>query len=238
MARIKRQKIRRVRVFRRRRQNRSIRNPDVNQLNNTLTTSRQNDRGIADKQLVMLNYVDSRHLSGGVATLNYHQFNLNSLFDPDRTGAGHQPLSYDQWQAFYNRYRVYKVDYEVSFVANSTSNVPCAVWLQASNDTSVPSTLLNYLEQSTSSNFKVVNSTVPSARFKGTISLPQLIGQTSQQYKSNENSQAVVTSSPTEFCILNVIVASMDQTAVPDVYFTIRLTFHAELFDKYDLAQS
>lgn len=33
-------------------------------------------------------------------------FNLNSLFDPDVTGTGHQPMGFDQWKTFYNYYKV------------------------------------------------------------------------------------------------------------------------------------
>ncbi len=34
------------------------------------------------------------------------QFSLNSLFDPDTTGVGHQPYGFDQFKAFYGYYRV------------------------------------------------------------------------------------------------------------------------------------
>lgn len=35
-----------------------------------------------------------------------HVFRLNSIFDPDLTGTGHNPLGYDQWLAIYNNYHV------------------------------------------------------------------------------------------------------------------------------------
>ena len=31
---------------------------------------------------------------------------MNSLFDPDQTGTGHQPYYFDQFAALYNRYTV------------------------------------------------------------------------------------------------------------------------------------
>ncbi len=36
-----------------------------------------------------------------------HTFRGNSLFDPDRTGTGNQPYGFDQWAAFYGKYRVH-----------------------------------------------------------------------------------------------------------------------------------
>lgn len=35
-----------------------------------------------------------------------HAFNLNSIFDPDYSIIGHQPLGHDQWANFYERYQV------------------------------------------------------------------------------------------------------------------------------------
>lgn len=46
------------------------------------------------------------------------QFRLNSLFDPDFTGTGSQPTSFDQWMTLYDRYRVVACEVDVT-VSNS-----------------------------------------------------------------------------------------------------------------------
>lgn len=45
-------------------------------------------------------------LSSGLGAPAFHLFNLNSIFDPDQTGTGHQPLGHDEWANFYKRYQV------------------------------------------------------------------------------------------------------------------------------------
>lgn len=45
-----------------------------------------------------------------------YAFRINSLFDPDFTGTGHQPVGFDQMSAIYRIYRVYKVDIQVRVV--------------------------------------------------------------------------------------------------------------------------
>lgn len=56
----------------------------------------------------------------------YWQFRLNSLYDPDFTGSGSQPTTFDQWMALYDRYRVLGVDVELT-LRNLTNSV-CGIY--------------------------------------------------------------------------------------------------------------
>lgn len=62
--------------------------------------------GFPKTTAVKLKYVDNVNLDAGVATLASHIFRANSVFDPNQTGVGHQPLGFDQWSVFYNHYVV------------------------------------------------------------------------------------------------------------------------------------
>ncbi len=46
-----------------------------------------------------------------------HLVSCNSMFDPDHSGIGHQPLGFDQWMTFYNHFEVRSS--KVSFFINS-----------------------------------------------------------------------------------------------------------------------
>jgi len=52
----------------------------------------------------------------------YWQWRLNSLFDPDFTGSGSQPTTFDQWMALYDRYRVIATEVEISVQDFSAPN--------------------------------------------------------------------------------------------------------------------
>lgn len=55
------------------------------------------------------------------AALTYMEyvFNVNSVYDPDSTGTGHQPRGYDQYAGFYNAYIVRGFSYNIMFRATS-----------------------------------------------------------------------------------------------------------------------
>ncbi len=69
---------------------------------------------VQPKVRTMLSYVDTKLVAPGSAVA-VHQFRINSLFDPDYTGLGHQPAFRDQWNALYTKYRVIKTTWHVTF---------------------------------------------------------------------------------------------------------------------------
>lgn len=66
-------------------------------------------------------YNDNRLLACTGAASNAYVFSANGLYDPDITGAGHQPMGYDQLMALYEHYTVTNARITVSFVNESTT---------------------------------------------------------------------------------------------------------------------
>jgi hypothetical protein len=74
-------------------------------------------------------YFDQNTLTGaGASVPASYGYGLNNLFDPDFSGAGTQPLFYDQLSAMYNKYRVYSVKIELT-LSNETEETCMAVFV-------------------------------------------------------------------------------------------------------------
>lgn len=70
---------------------------------------------IADKTLTCLKYHDDLVINvSGTGGANY-LYSCNSIYDPDYTGVGHQPLGRDQFADFYDRYVVLGSKITVTF---------------------------------------------------------------------------------------------------------------------------
>jgi len=74
--------------------------------------------------------------AGSVGLFGTEQvFRLNSLYDPDFTGTGHQPYGFDQLLALYNYYKVSAVDIKLTFSDPSADGMFVASMVQPSTAT-------------------------------------------------------------------------------------------------------
>jgi len=102
---------------------------------------------------VTLPYVDQFVLNATSASTDNHVYRGNSLFDPDFTGTGHQPLGYDQWTTFYSAWVVEQVRVKATItapdsvvVATSNNNAIFAISPRR-NDNSTFTSVLTACEQ-------------------------------------------------------------------------------------------
>lgn len=73
-------------------------------------------------------------------------FRLNSLFDPFKSGVGHQPQGFDQMAIFYRGYKVYKVHVQIKILsreAGSSTSTFIVANIKPSAGTYTPGSLQN-----------------------------------------------------------------------------------------------
>jgi hypothetical protein len=194
---------------------------------------------VPDTVHLPLRYSDNFDLVGAV--ISDQVINLNSIFDPDRTGVGHQPLGYDQWALFYNRYLVETVDMKIDFVnisANSTSDV----LVHCSNDATAITTVAQfqanteapYSESNLVSSITGINYWSVSRR----ISLNSITGVTAEKYRTDDVYQAQFGSNPSEVLALHICAKDFSFTTNISMKVRVTLTFWCMLFDRLQLTIS
>lgn len=68
--------------------------------------TRQVQNTFSDRQIVKLNYFDQILMDPGSLGAAGYAFRANCCFDPDYSSTGHQPMGFDQWGAFYQKFVV------------------------------------------------------------------------------------------------------------------------------------
>lgn len=184
---------------------------------------------------IRMSYFESISFTGTASVANDRIFNLNSIFDPYRSGTGHQPQGYDQWSNFYGRYRVDACKVTVSF-SGSTSGSGVVITILGNNegatiaDTSVAAETPLSITKSYSNGGPTI---VLSKHFN----LPILTGVTPSVYKADDRYQAIISSNPSEILCLHVVTSDVNLAAVPMSY-TVDMVFDVTLFDPYQLPLS
>lgn len=198
------------------------------------TTVNRSINLISPRYITRLKYSDTYALSVLSLGINQQEWRMNSCFDPDLSGVGHQPMGFDQLAALYNRYRVFAFSWKIiaasasaaqdCFVIpmNSGTN-PFASW---SNAAEFPRAIA-----------KTTAPTGPAIRFFGRMYLPNLSGVTPTQYKTDDRFQAQNGANPLENMTLQF--GAVNQSGVTAaIYLTVVLVYHVEWFDPIQPAQS
>lgn len=189
---------------------------------------------VAQRYICKMKYATTAQLNLNNAYL--YQLNLNSLFDPDRTGTGHQPYMYDQLSGLYNRYRVIGCSYTI-FGYPVSSSAPIRVGALATNDASQIWNNMSDFFENPKAKWTIVVPGGQKTLLKGYVSIPSLMGRNNIEYRSDDRFQAQVSVSPAELAILNIGAGTMTDTST-DVNLHITMNYVVEFFDIKNQAQS
>lgn len=159
--------------------------------------------------------------------------NLNSVYDPDRTGVGHQPYGFDQLTPIYNRYRVIACTYSVNAYNGTT---PIRFGCLPSNEIP-PIGNMDELCENPRSRWAIQLPNGSTEQVKGAVSIPSLFGRTKSQYMADDRYQATNSSSPQELALLNIYAQSLSNVPT-DVQVTVTLNYLVEWFDPAPIDQS
>lgn len=165
-------------------------------------------------------------------------FNMNSLFDPDRSGFGHQPYGFDPLANLYNRYRVISCGWRIQY-ASGTAATPIIVASLPNNDLGLNYANTGEMLENPRCKYIQQNPSAPVVTLHGKQYLPKLMGRSKSQYMADDNYQAIVTASPTELGLLYLQTFNgFSGAAFPGVGLTVLLEFTVEFFDVKHIAQS
>lgn len=188
-----------------------------------------------DVMRVKLTYNDTLTLSGsGIASFNANVYRGNSLFDPDLTGAGGQPLGRDQWLFFYRRYRVLATTIEWCPQAD-TAGVVMRAGIVCQNTSSL-GTARGY-QEAQYSKFKPLGNTQATGQttIKMYMSTDQMRGMPKGGTRINPNLSALFSTNPAEEWFIHCVTIADDGTLTWSVSGSVKITYDVELYDRETL---
>jgi len=152
-------------------------------------------------------------------------FDLNSLFDVDVTGIGHQPVGYDQIMALYETYTVISAKYKVCMAVQSEA-VECIFGATATDALTAATDPRVYLENGMT-NWKIVPKGVSGcvAELAGYVDLAKLHGIPKSVYLDDNDYLGFVSTTPNERGFLHVWEVSNNASTSVQATFTIQIEY-------------
>jgi len=190
---------------------------------------------IARESVVWLKYVEAIESSN--AALDF-VWRLNSIFDPNRTGTGHQPMGHDQYAVLYNRYRVTDVTVVVSGALDSTlTSAPHRITFLADNLATAYTSWATMAEQSGATHYIIT----PNSPFRivKRYHLASITGVDNKAYL-DDRFQSLFGTNPAEDISLHLATSLADGSAAvaAGVKYSVSLYMKTHVFDPLVLNQS
>lgn len=199
--------------------------------------SRQPIAPVAQQQVVKMIYAEVLPLNAlSIGQAATYQFRTNSIFDPDYTGVGHQPLGHDQWALFYNHYCVISSTIRVDFLPSSTAiggNILCAIRVSPdSGATTIPTTQLLENRQAVTG---VLMATGKGCRLRNTYNLKKQFGYSAALGTTNS---AQFGFNPAEDCYYHCSIGPYDTSVQAQAFLVVKIEYTVLLLEPKTLSQS
>lgn len=199
---------------------------------------------VADKTITSLTYSSAVAYAPGVDQED-RIFNINSIFDPDRSGVGHQPQGRDQYAAFYNRYRVLKCSWDVTMAPQTAGGSYNCIVLPSNDATSIAGINQDNAIESPWAKYKTasVYSTTAGVgplplRIRGSIRMSKLYGVSEKTLRDDDRYAAEMSASPAELAVLHVLTTSALAASTINYHLIVKLVYEVEMFDRVQLSAS
>jgi len=186
---------------------------------------------IPGRQIVKMKYAEA--FVTNVSNAYNYALNLNSIYDPNRTGTGHQPYGHDQLATLYNRYRVISCSYVIQAYSGA---YPIRYAVLPANEVKSVGTIAEMVENPRSQ-YRLQIPGGSTTKLTGKVYIPALVGRSKSQYMADDRYQSTFGSSPSELAILNLCALANAEVGT-DVNWTITLEYTVEVFDVNPLGQS
>ncbi len=166
---------------------------------------------------------------------------LNSLFDPNFTGIGHQPYGTDQLALLYRRYKIHAVQLTLIWTDPTNDGTVVAAQLQPPFGTfTLAGKAIDVVKEQPMSVTRIINNTGSQTRIiKQYIPLHTVAGLSSLQYKADMTDfSAPFSASPAQVPLLRFSAASARGLTGATILCRCEMIFFTQVYDRIVLVQS
>nr|QTE03541.1 MAG: putative capsid protein [Phoenicopterus roseus CRESS-DNA-virus sp.] len=190
---------------------------------------------VPDKMFTKLKYTEAISFGSLTGlTLSHYTFR-NSIFDPDVTAVGHQPLWRDQLFLLYTRYRVHGIKYRFT-IWNQNQPAGLIGAVKHSDDGITETSWTTLRERRSVRSFVVSGPGAKQSVVKGYMACGKPHGLTKKEFMFDEDFEADMNSNPVKQTYLQLYLTTQGPTAVANV--VVDMLYYVELTGRSSVSGS
>ena len=195
----------------------------------TTLSLRQVGLGFPERIRVKLRYSQLVSLAWTSGSSTWNIFRGASLFDPDLSGAGAQPMWFDQYAAIYGFYRVFGSSIKVDPIPPASGYESIDCWLiPSASQSSFVGIPHDTLTEQPYARFKRMQLATRSPMLKAYMATAKLYGDVKARLKYDTSYESAVTTSPSNGFYWHVGIAPSDQSSTGSAAVHVTITYYVE----------
>lgn len=192
--------------------------------------------GFPMKMNIRHKYRETVPITCTAGAMGSYFFSCNSLYDPNKTGTGHQPMYYDQVAAVYSYYVVTGSKISVRVTHDSGSNSAVTIALTKNEDAAIsPSNIDGVIEQSWAKSVTLGESSTDVAQLSSSFSMKQRQGASGI---ANDLFRADINNNPVDQTFYQISCQPTDRASTLLVNVEVTIEYMAVWSDIKEIAQS
>lgn len=163
----------------------------------------------------------------------------SSVFDPDYTGVGHQPMYFDQYALMYYAYRVFGFKYKIEVTNGGSWGAHIYVAHKPDSGTPGSSSIETEMERP-STKFRCILPSASGMNHKtitGYVDVAKVWGLSRSEFLANDSFLSYVITSPQKLASLH-FGFGMSGASTTTLDISVQLDFDVEFYKRYDTAGS
>lgn len=196
--------------------------------------------GIPNYMFARMRYTSVRQASVAATSDDTRYWRLNSVYDPDYSGVGHQVYYHDQYSAIYQTYIVYAVKVTMKVTcASSTANMYYPAMCMCPYSGAAPSwSSFETMKEATKAQSRVLIPGQTVALFKAFYKINSIFGVPKLTVKTDDGFAASVFADPANVAYLVLRFQNQDGATAVTYSADLSLTYYVKYFQRQNPVSS
>lgn len=238
---VTRRRTKRVRTVRQRGKGDTGYNPSIRPALQLTAKSRVNNVPSAvfpHEYYAVLPYHDIISLNLSTVPWQVYRFRMNSVYDPDLSGGGHQPRGRDELGNLYQSYLVFAVAYDINFMTKDTTREAIVCGAAGCSSIQTLGSLPNYQalreNQQRYVRYTRIDDMRPVANIKGKLMCRKVEGVDKDAWNDETGPfQSLMTANPNACPTLAIFAGTIDQTTMSStVVADVKVMYYCKFFTR------